>query len=109
MFNMLSRGGPVMYPLLICSWLALTVVLERAVFWMKMRKNKKSIIVNKIKDLNKTNNVHEIEKTISSEEKKMLKGLNILSTIKLDIKLATCWKTVGFHLWVLNLLLLLSN
>ena len=29
------KGGPVMYPLLACSVLALTVVIERAIFWIR--------------------------------------------------------------------------
>jgi biopolymer transport protein ExbB len=31
------QGGPVMYPLLACSIIALTVITERLMFWMRMR------------------------------------------------------------------------
>ena len=31
------RGGPVMYPLVACSIIALTVMTERLMFWMRMR------------------------------------------------------------------------
>lgn len=33
-------GGPVMYPLVACSIIALTVITERLMFWMRMRKAK---------------------------------------------------------------------
>ena len=33
-----QRGGPVMYPLLACSVIALTVIAERLLFWMRMRR-----------------------------------------------------------------------
>lgn len=35
------KGGPVMYPLLVCSIIALTVVIERILFWVRedMRRN----------------------------------------------------------------------
>ena len=34
----MSRGGPVMWPLLACSLLSLTVIIERAVFWARQRR-----------------------------------------------------------------------
>ena len=41
MFDFFVKGGPVMYPLLFCSILSLTVIIERAIFWIGvgMRKN----------------------------------------------------------------------
>jgi biopolymer transport protein ExbB len=35
-----QRGGPVMYPLLACSIVALTVLTERLMFWMRIHKAK---------------------------------------------------------------------
>jgi biopolymer transport protein ExbB len=34
MIDLFFRGGPVMYPLLACSLLVLTVILERLLFWI---------------------------------------------------------------------------
>jgi biopolymer transport protein ExbB len=34
MMNIFIKGGPVMYPLLVCSIIALTVIIERSIFWM---------------------------------------------------------------------------
>ena len=39
MIEFIKNGGPVMYPLLICSIITLTVIIERAIFWMKIKKN----------------------------------------------------------------------
>ena len=41
MFDFFIKGGPVMYPLLLCSIISLTVIIERAIFWIGvgMRKN----------------------------------------------------------------------
>ncbi|MFH1243867.1 MAG: MotA/TolQ/ExbB proton channel family protein [Pseudomonadota bacterium] len=41
MMNVFIRGGPVMYPLLACSIIALTVIIERLLFWIRedMRRN----------------------------------------------------------------------
>ncbi|RLB14161.1 MAG: MotA/TolQ/ExbB proton channel family protein, partial [Deltaproteobacteria bacterium] len=35
MMNLFVKGGPVMYPLLACSVIAMTVVLERLLFWLR--------------------------------------------------------------------------
>lgn len=45
MLDMFIKGGPVMYPLLVCSIIALTVVIERIFFWvgMDMRRNKQLV------------------------------------------------------------------
>jgi biopolymer transport protein ExbB len=41
MIDIFIKGGPVMYPLLFCSILSLTVIIERAFFWVRedMRHN----------------------------------------------------------------------
>ena len=42
MLNIFMKGGPVMYPLLACSIIVLTVIIERIFFWigMDMHRNK---------------------------------------------------------------------
>lgn len=41
MFELFVKGGPVMYPLLFCSIISLTVIIERSIFWIGvgMRRN----------------------------------------------------------------------
>ncbi len=48
MYELMIKGGPVMWPLLACSIVALAVVFERLLFWLlvSMRKNQK--LVNRI-------------------------------------------------------------
>jgi biopolymer transport protein ExbB len=45
MLDIFIRGGPVMYPLLACSIIVLTVVIERFFFWLgtDMKRNKKLV------------------------------------------------------------------
>ena len=38
MITFLAKGGPVMIPLLACSITGLAVVLERALFWWRLRR-----------------------------------------------------------------------
>lgn len=39
MFDLISRGGPIMYPLLLCSIVGVAIIFERAVFWLRIQHN----------------------------------------------------------------------
>jgi len=51
MIDVFIKGGPVMYPLLACSIIALTVIIERTIFWIveDYRRNQK--LVNSVLSL----------------------------------------------------------
>jgi biopolymer transport protein ExbB len=51
MLDFFKSGGPVMFPLLFCSLLSLTVIIERAIFWtvVGMRSNQR--LVNQVMQL----------------------------------------------------------
>jgi biopolymer transport protein ExbB len=42
------RGGPIMWPLLICSLIALTVTFERAIFWLREKRRQNQNLVDSI-------------------------------------------------------------
>ncbi len=48
MFSIFVKGGPVMWPLLLTSLIALTVVIERIIFLMRERSRRQSDITEKI-------------------------------------------------------------
>ncbi len=51
MMAIFEKGGPVMYPLLACSLISLTVIIERIMFWVRedMRRDQK--LVDQVLDL----------------------------------------------------------
>jgi biopolymer transport protein ExbB len=51
MLNFFIKGGPVMWPLLACSLAALTVIIERAIFWVRERRSRDQRLVDKILEL----------------------------------------------------------
>lgn len=51
MLNIFLSGGPVMYPLLVCSIISLTVVIERLVFWITLNRRRNRQLLNEIMDL----------------------------------------------------------
>jgi biopolymer transport protein ExbB len=51
MLEFFIRGGPVMYPLLACSTIALTVVIERVFFWIREDMHRNQSLVDKVLEL----------------------------------------------------------
>lgn len=48
MYELMIKGGPVMWPLLACSIVALAVVFERLVFWIIVSMRKNQNLINRI-------------------------------------------------------------
>ena len=40
MLNYFYHGGPVMYPLLFCSIVSLTIIIERSIFWFRVKRGR---------------------------------------------------------------------
>jgi biopolymer transport protein ExbB len=51
MVEFFIKGGPVMYPLLACSVIALTVVIERVLFWVREDLRRDQPLVDKVLEL----------------------------------------------------------
>lgn len=54
MYELMIKGGPVMWPLLACSVLALAVVFERLLFWLIISRRKNQNLINRIFTLTET-------------------------------------------------------
>jgi biopolymer transport protein ExbB len=51
MLEIFVKGGPVMYPLLACSIIAMTVVIERLIFWIREDMNRDHSLVDEVLEL----------------------------------------------------------
>jgi biopolymer transport protein ExbB len=51
MIDLFIKGGPIMYPLLICSIIALTVIIERTIFWIGEDYRRDQGLVNEVLSL----------------------------------------------------------
>jgi biopolymer transport protein ExbB len=51
MWHIFDQGGPVMYPLLACSIIALSVVIERAIFWLKLGVKSQPSLIDEVLEL----------------------------------------------------------
>lgn len=61
MWNLLDKGGPVMVALLACSFVSLTIIIERIIFWVRTNRNRKPGLVNRLLNLAAEGKFSEIE------------------------------------------------
>jgi len=47
-YDLFIKGGPIMWPLLVCSLVSVTVIIERAIFWWRQDKRRNSMLVEEI-------------------------------------------------------------
>ena len=53
MWKIFVSGGPVMYPLLACSIIVLTVIFERTFFWIRLGIRRNPRLVDEILELSR--------------------------------------------------------
>ena len=51
MLQFFLSGGPVMYPLLLCSLIVTTVIIERSIFWVKIEIHRNRPLVDEVMEL----------------------------------------------------------
>jgi biopolymer transport protein ExbB len=51
MIELFKSGGPVMYPLLACSVIALSVIIERSIFWLRVDIKRSQPLVEEVLEL----------------------------------------------------------
>lgn len=75
MIEFLQKGGPVMYPLLLCSIVSLTIIIERLFFWFKLRMKRNRKILNIILRLGEKGKLNEAIKACKETEDTIAKIL----------------------------------
>jgi biopolymer transport protein ExbB len=68
MINLFIKGGPIMYPLLICSIIALTVIIERTIFWIGEDYRRDQAIVNEVLSLAERGNWESVRARIGNSK-----------------------------------------
>lgn len=46
MWTFFLRGGPIMYPLLICSLISVAVIVERIIFWLSAERERDTLLIS---------------------------------------------------------------
>jgi biopolymer transport protein ExbB len=69
MWSVFDKGGPVMYPLLACSIIALGVVIDRTLFWLKLGFQCKPALVDEVLELSRQGDWEAIrKKTVDTKD-----------------------------------------
>ncbi len=69
MWEIIENGGPVMYPLLACSLVVLTVIIERALFWLAIERRRNRPLMDEVLTLAQSEAWQQIkDKTQGSED-----------------------------------------
>jgi biopolymer transport protein ExbB len=69
MIEIVKYGGPVMYPLVLCSIIVLAVIIERIFFWIIVNKNRNQGLVNQVLELCRESRWEKVrEKTKGSDD-----------------------------------------
>ena len=75
MLELFENGGPVMYPLLLCSIIALTVIIERAFFWIVVGMRRNQELVNQVLDLCRLGDWEAVRRKASGSKNYVIKVL----------------------------------
>lgn len=68
MIDIFLKGGPIMYPLLICSIIALTVIIERMIFWIVEDHRRDQALVNDVLSLAERGDWEAVRTTIGDSK-----------------------------------------
>jgi biopolymer transport protein ExbB len=75
MIDMFIKGGPVMYPLLLCSLVSLTVILERAFFWITVDLRKNRELIHEVLDLCEGGDWEGVRKKVAGSKNYVIRVL----------------------------------
>lgn len=69
MYDILQSGGPVMWPLLLCSLVVVTVIIERFLFWISLERNRNRALLDEVLSMAETGDWEMIrEKTAGNRD-----------------------------------------
>jgi biopolymer transport protein ExbB len=64
MISFFMKGGPVMYPLLVCSILAVTVIIDRFIFWAREDIRRNARLVDEVMELCRKGNWEGVKEKV---------------------------------------------
>ena len=75
MLQIFINGGPVMYPLLACSILVLTVIIERAIFWLGIDYARNTKLLDEVMELCRVGDWESVRKKVAGSKDYVIKVL----------------------------------
>lgn len=75
MVEIFIKGGPIMYPLLFCSILSLTVIIERSIFWYLKERARNQPLVDSVLELARHGNWDAIKNKVKGSKDYVIRVL----------------------------------
>ena len=75
MMQFFTDGGPVMYPLLVCSILVLTVIIERTIFWLTIDLGRDHKLLDEVMELCRIGDWKSVRHKVSGSKDYIIKML----------------------------------
>jgi biopolymer transport protein ExbB len=75
MLNIFLKGGPVMYPILVCSVIAMAVVIERAVYWFQSDRSRNQKLVDEVLEFCRIGNWEEVRVKVAGSKDYLIRIL----------------------------------
>jgi biopolymer transport protein ExbB len=94
MIDVFVKGGPIMYPLLICSIIALTVIIERTIFWIIEDRRRDRTLVNEVLTLAETGNWETARQKIGGSKDFVIKIL-VAGIVHRDFSMSKAMETAA--------------
>ena len=76
-YEIMQNGGPVMWPLLACSIVVLTVIVERLLFWTQIKRKRNRKLMDEILRLAESGDWQQIKEKSSGCEDHVIRMLNV--------------------------------
>ena len=75
MMQFFTDGGPIMYPLLVCSILVLTVIIERIIFWLTIDLGRDQKLLDEVMELCRIGDWQSVRHKVSGSKDFIIKVL----------------------------------
>lgn len=75
MLQIFFDGGPIMYPLLVCSILVLTVIIERTLFWIGIDYARNAKLLDEVMELCRLGDWESVRKRVAGSKDYVIKVL----------------------------------
>lgn len=77
LYELIENGGPVMYPLLVCSLIVVIVIFERGLFWLALAKNRDRKLQDELLTLAETGQWQVIKDKTRGSQDHVIRMLNV--------------------------------
>jgi biopolymer transport protein ExbB len=94
MIDLFMKGGPIMYPLLLCSIIALTVIIERTIFWIGEDYRRDQALVNEVLSLAERGNWEGVRAKIGNSKDFIIRIL-VAGILHREFSLAKAMETAA--------------